>query len=62
METFWKVCSVDGQGVISDWQVWNWFAKFWSGKISLEDESLNFDDETLKSWVGSKIYGKIIGK
>lgn len=33
-----KLCSVYDQRAITDWQVQNWFTKFYSGKISSEDE------------------------
>ena len=33
-----KICSVYGQGVITECQVWNYFSKFPSGDTSLKDE------------------------
>ena len=33
-----KICNIDGQGIIIDCQVRNWFSKFYSGKASLTDE------------------------
>lgn len=58
MATAKKICSVYGQGVITDRQVRNWFVKFRSGETSLKDEprpgrSSGFDDEALKSLVES---------
>ena len=56
METAEKICSVYGEGTISDWAVQNWFVKFCSVETSLNDEprpghSLDFDAEALKSLV-----------
>ena len=33
-----KICSVYGQGVITDYQIQNWFSKFHSSNTSLRDE------------------------
>ena len=49
-----KICSVYGEGLISDRAVRNWFAKFRSGDTSLKDEprvgrSSNLDDNLLKT-------------
>ena len=37
-ETAKKICSVYGQGIITNYQVKNWFSKFSSDDISLRDE------------------------
>ena len=56
METAEKICSVYGEGTITDQAVWNWFVKVRSEDMSLKDEprpgrSLDFDAEALKSLV-----------
>ena len=33
-----KICSVYGDGVITDCQVWNLFSRFRSGDVSLRDD------------------------
>ncbi|CAK9816666.1 Histone-lysine N-methyltransferase SETMAR [Anthophora quadrimaculata] len=48
-----KICDVIGKGVVSERTVRNWFAKFRSGDISLQDEpkpgrSADIDVHTLK--------------
>lgn len=55
METFWKIYAAYGQIVITDWQVWNWIAKFRSGEMSLGNESRqsHLSNETLKRLVES---------
>ena len=55
-ETADKICSVYGEGTITDRAVRNWFVKFRSGDTSSKDEpipgrSLHFDAEALKSLV-----------
>ena len=56
METAEKICSVYGEGTITDRAVQNWFVKFCSGDTSLKDEqrpgrSSDFDDDALKALV-----------
>lgn len=56
IETSRKIYSAYDEEVITDGQVWNWFAKYPSVRISLEDEprlrcSLEFED--VKSLVES---------
>lgn len=61
MEKSRKICSIYDQRAITDHrQVQNWFTKFYSGKISSEDEprqgySLDVDEESLKSLVESNL-------
>ena len=55
-ETAKKICSVYGQGVITDRQVRNWFSKFRSGDTSLRDEprpgrSSDLDQDALRELV-----------
>ena len=55
-ETDEEICSVYGEGTITDRAVWNWFVKFRSGDTSLKDEprpgcSSDFDDDALKALV-----------
>ena len=55
-ETAEKICSVYGEGTITDQAVGNWLVKFRSGDTSLKDEprpgrSSNFHAEALKSLV-----------
>ena len=52
METAEKICSVYGEGTITDRAVQNWFVKFCSGDTSLTPgRSLDFNAEALKSLV-----------
>lgn len=56
METT-KICSVYSQGVMTEWQGQNWFAKFCSG-VLLEDEprlghSSHFNNKALKKAIHS---------
>ena len=37
METAEKICSVYGEGTITDWAVQNWFVKFCSRDMSLKN-------------------------
>ena len=55
-ENICSICSVYGDGTITDRAVRNWFVKFRSGDTSLKDEprqgrSSDFDAETLKALV-----------
>ena len=48
-----KICSIDGQGVITDLHVWNWF----SDNMSLRDEpkrgcTSNLDQDAFRELVG----------
>ena len=52
-ETVEKICSVYGQGTITDQAVQNWFVKFCSGDMSLKDKprpgrSSDYNAEALK--------------
>lgn len=56
MEKSRKICSIYDQRAITDWQVQNWFTKFYSGKISSEDEPRQRHSlESLKSLVESNL-------
>ena len=51
-----NICSVYGEGIITDRAVWNWFVKFRSGDTSLKDKprpgrSSDFDDDAFKALV-----------
>ena len=50
-ETAKKICSVYGQGIITDHQDLNWFSKFYSGDTSSRDEprpGYSYDDQDAK--------------
>ena len=52
-ETANKICSVNGQGVVTDHQVQNWFSKFSPGNRPLKDEHRqgsqpNFDQNAFR--------------
>ena len=56
-ETAKKMCSVYGQVVITDQQIWNWFSKFCYCGMSLRDEhrpgcSSEFKQDVLKNIAG----------
>ena len=52
-ETLRKICSILGLSIITDYQVWNWFSKFYSGDTLFRDGRWSdFNQDAIKESVG----------